>query len=78
MARTAAARAEPLRTFGVRGLSYRYPGAERGIADVDLDMRRGDFVVVTGEVGAGKTTLLRCLLGLLPRRRRRAALERRG
>jgi ATP-binding cassette, subfamily B, bacterial len=58
--------AEPLRTFGVSGLGYRYPGTERGITDVDLDMRHGDFVVVTGEVGAGKTTLLRCLVGLLP------------
>jgi ABC-type multidrug transport system fused ATPase/permease subunit len=58
--------AEPLRTLSVRGLSYRYPGTERGIADIDLDLNRGDFVVVTGPVGAGKTTLLRCLLGLLP------------
>ena len=33
---------------------------------MDLDLERGDFVVVTGEVGAGKTTLLRCLVGLLP------------
>ncbi|HEY1751758.1 MAG TPA: ABC transporter transmembrane domain-containing protein, partial [Caulobacteraceae bacterium] len=44
--------AELLRSFSVRGLSYRYPGTERGIADVDLDLARGDFVVVTGEVGA--------------------------
>ncbi len=64
IARTAEPVAEPLRSFSVRGLSYRYPGTERGIADVDLDMGRGDFVVITGEVGAGKTTLLRCLVGL--------------
>ncbi len=57
--------AGPLQALGVRGLSYRYPGTDRGIADVDLDVRRGDFVVVTGEVGAGKTTLLRCLVGLV-------------
>jgi len=57
--------AGPLRTFSARGLAYRYPGADRGIADVDLELRRGDFVVITGEVGAGKTTLLRCLVGLL-------------
>jgi len=58
--------AAPLRTLSARGLSYRFPGAERGIADIDLDLRRGDFTVVTGPVGAGKTTLLCCLLGLLP------------
>ncbi|HEY1425036.1 MAG TPA: ABC transporter ATP-binding protein, partial [Caulobacteraceae bacterium] len=62
----AAAAAAPLEIFGARGLSYRYPGSDRGVADIDLDVRRGGFVVVTGEVGAGKTTLLRCLLGLLP------------
>lgn len=63
--RAAPAAAGPLQTLSVRGLSYRHPGTDRGIADVDLDLARGDFVVVTGEVGAGKTTLLRCLMGLL-------------
>jgi ATP-binding cassette subfamily B protein len=42
-------------------------GAEgRGIADVNLDIRRGSFTVITGRIGSGKTTLLRALLGLLP------------
>jgi ATP-binding cassette subfamily B protein len=50
-----------------RGLTYRYPGGERGIEAVDLRIERGQLVVVTGRVGAGKTTLLRVLLGLLPR-----------
>jgi ABC-type multidrug transport system fused ATPase/permease subunit len=65
--RGAATSAERLRTFSARGLSYRYPGSTRGVAEIDLDLARGDFVVVTGEVGAGKTTLLRCLVGLLTR-----------
>jgi ATP-binding cassette subfamily B protein len=38
-----------------------------GIKDVDLSLKRGDFVVVTGRVGSGKSTLVRVLLGLLPR-----------
>lgn len=50
----------------VRGLSYTYPGSDNGITDVDLDIRRGEFVVVTGRIGSGKTTLLRTILGLLP------------
>ncbi|MGH2409904.1 MAG: ATP-binding cassette domain-containing protein, partial [Chloroflexota bacterium] len=50
-----------------RGLTYRHPGSERGIAAVDLGLARGALTVVTGRVGAGKTTLLRVLLGLLPR-----------
>lgn len=50
----------------LRGLTYRHPGTSRGIAGIDLTLRRGAFVVVTGRIGAGKTTLLRALLGLLP------------
>jgi ATP-binding cassette, subfamily B, bacterial len=38
----------------------------RGIANVNLDIRRGSFTVITGRIGSGKTTLLRALLGLLP------------
>ena len=49
------------------GLSYRYPGSSRGIAAIDLRLKRGSFTVITGRVGAGKTTLLRVLLGLLPK-----------
>jgi len=36
------------------------------LQDVDLDVSRGQFVVVTGPVGAGKSLLLRALLGLIP------------
>ena len=56
-----------LETLEVSGLSYKYPGSQRGIGGISLSMRRGSFTVVTGRVGAGKTTLLRVLLGLLPR-----------
>lgn len=54
-----------LRTLEVRGLSFKYPGTDNGIADVDLDIDRGSFVVLTGRIGSGKTTLLRALLGLV-------------
>ncbi len=37
------------------------------LAGVDLTVRRGEFVVITGPVGAGKSVLLRALLGLVPR-----------
>jgi ATP-binding cassette, subfamily B, bacterial len=55
----------PLRELRVEGLTVRHPGSGRGIRDVDLVIRRGELVVVTGPVGAGKTTLLRALLGLV-------------
>mgnify|MGYP000847793097 CR=1 FL=1 len=55
-----------LQTLDARHITYRYPGSDRGIEDINLRLERGRFVVVTGRVGAGKTTLLRVLLGLLP------------
>ncbi|GCE05464.1 ABC transporter ATP-binding protein [Dictyobacter aurantiacus] len=50
----------------VQGLTYTYPGSDRGIKDIHLHLKRGSFTVITGRIGAGKTTLLRTLLGLLP------------
>ncbi|MEZ4709760.1 MAG: ABC transporter ATP-binding protein [Caldilineaceae bacterium] len=37
-----------------------------GIFDIDLDLPRGSFTVITGRIGSGKSTLLKALLGLLP------------
>ncbi|HMQ52083.1 MAG TPA: ABC transporter ATP-binding protein [Anaerolineae bacterium] len=56
-----------LEVLTVRGLSFHYPGSGRGLDRINLTLKRGDFVVVTGRIGAGKTTLLRTLLGLLPK-----------
>lgn len=58
---------EPFRSLEVEGLRYRHPGAPDGLEDVSFQVRRGEFVVVTGRIGSGKTTLLRVLLGLLPK-----------
>lgn len=55
-----------LQRLEAAGLTYRYPGSERGIEDIDLQLERGTLTVIAGRVGAGKTTLLRVLLGLLP------------
>ena len=58
-------RHDALDQLRAEGLTVRHPGSGRGITDVDLVVRRGELVVVTGPVGAGKTTLLRALLGLV-------------
>src|SRR6266852_4142138 len=51
----------------VRDLQFRYPGAARdALAGISLDIRRGEFVGVTGGSGAGKSTLCLCLKGLIP------------
>ena len=54
-----------LESINLVGVSYRHPESGRGIEDVNLNLSRGSFVVVTGRIGSGKTTLLEVLLGLL-------------
>ena len=58
--------ADRLERLEVHNLTYRFPGANRGIENVDLSLPRGTLTVITGQIGSGKTTLLRALLGLLP------------
>ena len=60
-------KSDPLQDLSAHNLTYYYPGTDRGITDVSLQLRRGSFTVITGQVGSGKTTLLRVLMGLLPR-----------
>ncbi len=55
-----------LQTLKTANLTYTFPGTDNGIQGINLELRRGDFTVVTGRVGSGKTTFLRVLLGLLP------------
>jgi ABC-type multidrug transport system ATPase subunit len=50
--------------IAARALGRRF-GAKRVLEDVDIDLPRGGFLLVTGPNGSGKTTLLRLLAGLL-------------
>jgi ATP-binding cassette, subfamily B, bacterial CvaB/MchF/RaxB len=50
----------------VRNLSFRYADGEPFVLrDVNLSIRAGDYVAITGPTGCGKTTLLKVILGLL-------------
>jgi energy-coupling factor transporter ATP-binding protein EcfA2 len=51
----------------MEALGYRYPRA-RGSAlrDVNVELRRGELVVVCGRSGSGKSTLLQAACGLVP------------
>jgi tungstate transport system ATP-binding protein len=51
--------------LGLAGVSVRY-GTLVALQDVDVQIRRGEFVALVGSNGAGKTTLLHALHGLLP------------
>ena len=50
-------------TLVVRGLTKRFGGV-LALADVDLDVRRGEVVAIAGENGAGKSTLVNILGGM--------------
>jgi zinc transport system ATP-binding protein len=47
----------------IRNLSFSYNGLPV-LADVDLDVRAGDFMAMIGPNGGGKTTLIKLMLGL--------------
>lgn len=47
----------------LRGVSKVFPNGNLVLRDVDLEVRPGEFVFVTGVSGAGKSTLLRLLYG---------------
>jgi ATP-binding cassette subfamily B protein len=56
---------DTLQRLEVRKLSYHHPGNGQGIFDIDFNLIKGTFTVITGRVGSGKSTLVRVLLGLL-------------
>ncbi len=51
--------------LALAGASVRF-GSFVALADVDVQVRRGEFVALVGSNGSGKTTLLHALHGLLP------------
>lgn len=50
-----------IQTYGLT----KYYGKARGIIDLDLSVKEGDFFGFIGPNGAGKSTTIRCLLGLI-------------
>ncbi|GEM_PF-2230037 len=50
----------------IQSLNYQYPGAnESVIADLDIDITKGEKIAVVGVSGVGKSTLLKLILGLI-------------
>ncbi|MDK2974304.1 MAG: energy-coupling factor transport system ATP-binding protein [Methanofollis sp.] len=60
----------PVPMIRMRDLNYTYPGYNTppvaALRSVDLDIERGEKVVVTGPSGSGKTSLLKCINGIIP------------
>lgn len=49
----------------INNLSYDYPDGTNALFDINLDIRKDEFVVLVGSNGAGKSTLLLHLNGVL-------------
>ena len=49
-------------------VSFQYEGQTReNLKDINLTIKSGEFLVITGQSGCGKTTLTRCINNLIPR-----------
>lgn len=51
----------------IRSLYYTYPPPREveALTDINLEIRKGEFLAVIGPNGSGKTTLTKCMAGLL-------------
>jgi energy-coupling factor transporter ATP-binding protein EcfA2 len=50
-----------------QNLTFTYAGASKpSMENVNISIKKGEFVILTGPSGCGKTTLCRCLNGLIP------------
>ena len=60
--------ADNLKAVSTKGLTFRYKDQKdkNAIENINLDIEKGQFVVIMGPSGAGKSTLANCLNGLIP------------
>ncbi|MGE4583894.1 MAG: ABC transporter ATP-binding protein [Sphaerochaeta sp.] len=52
-----------MNALSIKNLTYTYPGGNRALCDISLDIAQGQSVAILGANGAGKSTLLDILLG---------------
>ncbi|GAA1479175.1 ATP-binding cassette domain-containing protein [Nocardioides aestuarii] len=56
---------EPLHTLSLRDVSAVHDDGTLGVSGVDLELRRGELVLLLGQIGSGKSSLLAALVGLV-------------
>ncbi|MCD5413701.1 MAG: energy-coupling factor transporter ATPase [Clostridiales bacterium] len=56
------------KSISIKKLSFRYKDQKdrKAIEEINLDVEKGQFIVIMGPSGAGKSTLANCLNGLVP------------
>ena len=53
--------------IGLQGVNYVYPNRDQAtLSDIDLDVRQGEYLLISGPSGSGKSTLCRTFNGLIP------------
>lgn len=51
----------------IEHLTYAYPYSRRpALEDIGLEVKDGEFILITGPTGCGKTTLALCMSGVIP------------
>jgi energy-coupling factor transporter ATP-binding protein EcfA2 len=53
----------------IRGLTFTYENRNTpALKQINLKIKKGEFVLLAGQSGSGKSTLIRCINGLIPHR----------
>lgn len=51
----------------IENVSYKYPSRDDfALKSININIKKGEFVILSGTTGCGKTTLLKCLNGIIP------------
>jgi cobalt/nickel transport system ATP-binding protein len=69
---------EDLIRLSVKKVSFKYPGGTQSLSNIDLQIKRGEFIGILGANGSGKTTLLKVMDGLLKDFEGTVELDRKG
>jgi len=64
--------------LSVKKVSFKYPDGTQSLSDIDLEIKRGEFIGILGANGSGKTTLLKVMDGLLKNFEGSVELDRKG
>ncbi|MBN1971104.1 MAG: ABC transporter ATP-binding protein [Candidatus Delongbacteria bacterium] len=56
---------DQLKKLSLCNVSYTFPESGKGIDDINIDIKNGEFTVITGRIGSGKSTLLKVITGLI-------------